>query len=94
MKLTLVEWCVASYEFQLNGVNHLITIDRVKGAMHDNMFNVLRILSTVTHMSVSKIKPVEMHLKLIMPCFGTSESCFMILDSVDLYFPLGTVGIC
>ncbi len=78
VKLSLVKWCVASYIFQLNAVNHLITIDRVKGAMHDNMLNVLRILSTVTHMSVNKIKRVKMRLKIIVSCFGPNESCFMI----------------
>ncbi len=45
VKMSLVIWSVASYIFQLNGVNHLITFDSVKGAMHDNMFNVLCILS-------------------------------------------------
>ncbi len=79
MKFSLVKWCVASHIFQLNGVNHLITIDSVKGAMHVNMFNVLRMLSTVTHISVNKIKLVKMRLRLIMLCFGPNESCFMIL---------------
>ncbi len=83
---SLVIWSVASYVFLLNGVNHLITIDRVKGAMHDNMFNVLCILSTVTHMSVNKIKLVEMCIKLIMPCFGPNESGFMMLLSNEGLF--------
>ncbi len=78
VKVSIVIWRVASYIFQLDGVNHLITIDRVKGAMHDNVFNVLCILSTVTHMSVNKIKLVEMCIKLIMPCFCPNESGFMI----------------
>ncbi len=74
MKLSLVKWCFSSYIFQLNGVNHLITIDCVKGAMYDNMFNILRTLAKVTHMSVNKIKLVKMCFKLIMPCFGPNES--------------------
>ncbi len=79
VKLSLMIWSVASYVFQLNGVNHLITIDCVKGAMHDNMFNVLRMLSTVTHISVNKINLVKICIKLIMPCCGPNESGFMIL---------------
>ncbi len=34
VKLSLVILSVASYVFELNGVNHHITIDSVKGAMH------------------------------------------------------------
>ncbi len=64
MKLSIVKWCAASH---INCVNHLITVDCVKGAMHENMFNVLGILATVTHMSVNKIKLMKMCLKLIMP---------------------------
>ncbi len=79
VKLSLVIWSVASYVFELNGVNHLITIDHVKGAMHDNMFYVLCIFSTVTHMSVNKIKLVKMCIKLIIPCFGPNESGVVIL---------------
>ncbi len=77
MKLSLVIWSVASYVFELNGVNHLITIYHVKGAMHDNMFYVLCI--TLTHMSVNKIKLVKICIKLIMPCVVPNESGFMIL---------------
>ncbi len=78
VKLSIMIWSVASYVFQLNGVNHLITIDCVKGAMPDNMFNILCILSTVTHMSVNKIKLVKMCIKVIMPWFGPNKSGFMI----------------
>ncbi len=65
MKLSLVKWCVAFHIFQLNGVNRPITIDCVKGAMHDNMFNVLGVFATVTHMTVNKIKLMKMHLNLL-----------------------------
>ncbi len=67
MKLYFVKWCVASYVFQLNDVNHLIMIDCVKGAMHDNMFNILHILSTVTHMSVNKLSLWRWDLSLVCP---------------------------
>ncbi len=80
----VVRWsCLSWYGVLLltysSGVNHLITIDCVKGIMHDNMFNVLYILSTVTHMSVNKTKLVKMCIKLIMPCLGPNESGFMIV---------------
>ncbi len=55
MKLSLVKRCVAFHIFQLNGVNHHITIDCVKGAIHDNMLNVLCILATITHMLSTKL---------------------------------------
>ncbi len=77
--LSLVKWFASFHIFQLNDVNHLIMIDCVKGAMHDNMFNVLGILATVTHVSVNKIKLMKMCLKLIMPSFGPNESCFMMI---------------
>ncbi len=75
VKLSVVKWCAAFHIFQLNCVNRLITIDCVKVAMHDNMFNVLGILATVTHMRVNKIKLMKLCLKLFMPSFGHNESC-------------------
>ncbi len=42
VKLSLAIWSVASYVFS---VNHLITIDCVKWAMHDNMFSMFCVSS-------------------------------------------------
>ncbi len=96
VKLSLMIWSVASYVFQLNGVNHLITIDRVKGAMHDNMFNVLCIFSKVTHMSVNNIKLVKMCIKLIMPCFFSTNhlSCTKTLVPIYIFRAITFFGWC
>ncbi len=47
--------------------------------MHDNMFSVLGILATVTHMSVNEVKLMKMRLKLIMPSFDTKRNGSVIL---------------